>query len=456
MKKLILHITLFFVHLFTFFIFVPTAYAVNLNGEWVSKLGEKVEAKQSGDTFTLTVTDTRLPEYVGTVDLKGKIKGNTFTGQHYYIADNCPNLTGYISAWGTVSYEKIEVKATGFYFDPDNCVKLSDSEYDAIYTKTISPSPTAAVKQQLPPQPTQSNPQDNEKDKSQKSKEQPKIGLPLFATGWLRLFETFWNAAGVNASSIIENINMIAGTDHTLCDPANCEISLENLQKKTGLSEEEIINRLPSVREREINPYKLQRQNGDVYIGDYDKSKGFIMVTGKDGVIFSTFLGLEDHIGGFEVSPNTKINLPSNPFQGAKYNPNQAPKQLPTEVELEFGEAEFFIIGSAEKPTTRPTFVVATPNTEVKVFGTHFWVKHDPDKQQTTVGVYEGEVEVITKSGQKTTVVPDVDKPGVVVVTSKLSSIRLVIAGIVLAAAIGGIVLLIKRKRVSGLSKKKR
>lgn len=289
-----------------------------------------------------------------------------------------------------------------------------------------------------------------------KQKEQPKIGLPLFATGWLGLFKNLWDAAGVNPSSIIENINLVSGMDHTLCDPATCSKALEAVQRETNLSEEEIILRSHSAKANAANPYKLHKQSGDVRISDYDKSKGFIMVTGKDGVIFYTFFGLEDDIGGFEVSPNTKINLPPNPFQGAKQNSNQAPGQLPTKVELEFGEAEFFIIGSAEKSTIRPTFTVATPNVEVKVSGTHFWTSYDKDKKQSIVGVYEGQVEIKTKDGKTTTITPNGDKPGVVMVTQKLSVTKLAIVGIVLVAVIVGIVLLIRRKRILRLSKKKR
>ena len=142
MKKFILPAVLLF------FIFVPSVQAVNINGNWVSREGGKVEAKQSGNTFTLTITDSRLSKYVGFVGLKGTITGNTFTGQQYYITDECPNLTGYVPAWGTISYEKIEVTGTGFFYDPDACVKGSNSEYSTTYTKTIMPSPTpAGIKQ---------------------------------------------------------------------------------------------------------------------------------------------------------------------------------------------------------------------------------------------------------------------------------------------------------------------
>jgi len=80
------------------------------------------------------------------------------------------------------------------------------------------------------------------------------------------------------------------------------------------------------------------------------------------------------------------------------------------------------------------------------VIGTHFWVKNDPEKKQTLVGVYEGKVEVKTKDGQTTTVSPNGDKPGIIIATQKLSVTKLVLAGLVLAAVIGGAIFFLKRK----------
>lgn len=102
--------------------------------------------------------------------------------------------------------------------------------------------------------------------------------------------------------------------------------------------------------------------------------------------------------------------------------------------------------GEIEVDTKGSTIDVETPGAKVRSKGTHYWVSYDPDNKETVVGVYEGEVEVKTKDGKTTTVTPSGDKPGVVVVSKKLSVTKLAIFGLVLAAVLGAVVLLIKRR----------
>ena len=81
---------------------------------------------------------------------------------------------------------------------------------------------------------------------------------------------------------------------------------------------------------------------------------------------------------------------------------------------------------------------------------------HQPGKQ-TLVGVYEGQVEVKTKDGKTTTVSPNGDKPGVVVISQKLSSVKLALTGLVPVVVIIGIVLFLKKKFAQkGLNKRKK
>ncbi|MBI2595103.1 hypothetical protein HYW46_00010 [Candidatus Daviesbacteria bacterium] len=88
------------------------------------------------------------------------------------------------------------------------------------------------------------------------------------------------------------------------------------------------------------------------------------------------------------------------------------------------------------------------------IIGTHYWITHEPGKE-TIVGVYEGQVEVKTKDGKTAKVSPSGDKPGVVVVSQKLSPVKLSIVGGVLAAVVVGTILILKRKFApKGLSKR--
>lgn len=90
------------------------------------------------------------------------------------------------------------------------------------------------------------------------------------------------------------------------------------------------------------------------------------------------------------------------------------------------------------------------------VIGTYYWVTHEPG-EQTLVGVYEGEVEVKTKDGKVVNVKPNGDKPGVVVVSRKLSPVKLALVGLSLAVVVGGAILIVRRKFSSkGFTKKKK
>lgn len=89
---------------------------------------------------------------------------------------------------------------------------------------------------------------------------------------------------------------------------------------------------------------------------------------------------------------------------------------------------------------------IKTPNGSVVSVQTHYWVSYDKKKNQTTVVIYEGKVQVKTNDGKTTILTPDGDKPGVISVYQKLSPIKLAIGGLIMAVVIGGAVLIIKRK----------
>ncbi|MBI2021679.1 FecR domain-containing protein, partial [Candidatus Daviesbacteria bacterium] len=90
----------------------------------------------------------------------------------------------------------------------------------------------------------------------------------------------------------------------------------------------------------------------------------------------------------------------------------------------------------------------------VTVSRTHFWVLKDRTNKSTVVGVYEGEVEVKTRDGHMIKIKPDGDKPGVVVVTQKLSVIKLAILGAVMAAIVGGVFWFIKGRKLKSSKKR--
>lgn len=117
------------------------------------------------------------------------------------------------------------------------------------------------------------------------------------------------------------------------------------------------------------------------------------------------------------------------------------------------GEMEVKVIN--ENPTENKLNVKVDDFFDIFVIQTHFRVKYDPDKKLGVVNVYEGEVEVKTKDGKTVRVRPNGDRPGVAVVTQRLSIAKLIAVSVVLAAIIGGIFFIL-RKRFSSKSNKKR
>lgn len=148
---------------------------------------------------------------------------------------------------------------------------------------------------------------------------------------------------------------------------------------------------------------------------------------------------------GLTVTEKVSAVLSLNNFQ-AKINSNS--------VDLQKGEIEFKSLGDIE---THPVFTVKTDNAEITTKDTHFWVFYDKNKKYTLIGVYEGQVEVKTNDGQTTTVSPSGDKPGVVVVSQKLSIVKLILVGLGLIAIVFGAVLVLKRRgnKIIKVKKKK-
>ena len=122
-------------------------------------------------------------------------------------------------------------------------------------------------------------------------------------------------------------------------------------------------------------------------------------------------------------------------------------------VKLEQGEIEVKVKNN--KPAENQ-FGVDAGWLGVTVSRTHFWVSQSQNKKLAVIGVYEGEVEVKTRDGKTIKVKPDGGKPGVVVVSRKLSPVKLAVAGVVLTTIIGGAGIIIKRKLAFKSSNKKR
>lgn len=225
---------------------------------------------------------------------------------------------------------------------------------------------------------------------------------------------------------------------------------------------DEILNRTPEMTEEIINqyqaeqkalyegpgesPYRLDIQKGDIAIklpgqtewstlkqGDRIPS-GSTIFTGMDS---TTVLSIRDK-GVIQVQSFTEITITEEGLEEAAKT-----GQTYTDIELRTGEVELNVPGGVFTGSLQ----VHTPNSTTGVRGTHFWVSYDKDKKLSTTGVYKGQVEVKAKDKDQTTLVsPNGDKPGVVVVAQKLSTVKLLIAGIFAVGIIGGVIFFLKKR----------
>lgn len=234
-----------------------------------------------------------------------------------------------------------------------------------------------------------------------------------------------------------------------------------------GVDPKDLMERKPKINEADIEQVRKQAWQPDSpYRADIIKGQVQIKLMGSNewtdlkqgdkiplgatiftGMDSTTILSLRDE-GVVEVLPFTQIYM-------STYGLEQAAKtgKTTTDIGLRTGEIEV----NVGRGVYTSSLQVHTPTAAAGVRGTHFWVKHDKDKNVTTVGVYEGMVEVKARNGKTSVIIPNKDKPGVIAIAQKFSPVRFGIAGFVLLAIIGGVILILKRKFASkGFGKKKK
>lgn len=120
-------------------------------------------------------------------------------------------------------------------------------------------------------------------------------------------------------------------------------------------------------------------------------------------------------------------------------------EQQKPSIEVQKGTIEVKVEKSPPEQQAQP-HEVHTEFMDLVVIGTHFWVSHEPGKQ-TTVGVYEGTVQV-TPRGSKTAtpVSPNGNKPGVIVVSQKISPIKFAVVGLLAVGIIAAVLWVFRKK----------
>ena len=122
----------------------------------------------------------------------------------------------------------------------------------------------------------------------------------------------------------------------------------------------------------------------------------------------------------------------------------KTPKDETGSYILEDGEIEVVKVSDYSESGI---FNIQSPNGSFTVSHTHFLVKYDKEANQTTLAVYDGEVNVKTNDGQTTTVTPKDGKPGAIVIAQKLSPVKLAVVGLIAAGILGVAIWFIRRKK---------
>lgn len=366
-------------------------------------------------------------------------------------------------------------------FDPNSCIATEDDLRQFKEELPLTPGSSSEVSQ-------------NTAKNSTEQKNQPKGdkenlfkkalgGFPVFIGEWFKAVST-----GMDTRDFFAGLK--AGADEYFTDDEVIiweeEKKQEELKKldsklnsealwQFGVDPKEILERKPKVtwvdkdklrrqKEQPDSPFKLDILNGQAqikYPGEKDWKplaagdkipSGSTLFTGMDT---TTVLSIKDK-GVVQILPFTEITVSEQGLEQATKE-----RKTTTDIDLRTGEIELNVEGNVYTGTLMN---VSTPQSTTSVRGTHFWVSYNKDKRLSIVGVYKGQVEVKTSGNDKPTLVsPKGDpsagsgqvKPGVVLVTSKLSLVKLTLAGLVLAAVIGGAVFFLKRKGMATSIKQK-
>lgn len=483
---------------------VSVLAAPDLNGSW-SGFGYSFKASQSGNSITLTATDGDIS---GKVALAGTITGNALEGRQILVAKGCPNLEKYVPAKGTISSDgnSITVTYKNSDYDPSRCVDLpgNESEETGSYTRASSPPASTTL-----PQSTQVEQQgkqitceqiwkivgSEECDKwvisndeggvwcnlpERRESLQPWIYGPdptyTFIPGTCPI-ESKSESGGESGTSVSKPQQRKSSQDSNPfnifgINPFETWLNLKGLASVPQaldylVRETEFLSEPREIKIDIPEPSISTDDEGKAwdFLKDYVPQEGSVSPFKKPATVK---LPGENKTETFDVDedmpPGSVIQL-ADPAQfvdtGGHLLLTQALGGQGTLTVPQYGDGIYYLEDGQVEVTKQPDsfkpFSIKTPNALVTDSRTHFIVRHDKKENKTLVAVYEGEVEVKTNDGKIQIVSPDGDKPGVVIVSQKLSPVKLAIGGVVLMAVLGGIILFLKRKFApKGLTKKKK
>lgn len=351
------------------------------------------------------------------------------------------------------------------------CLKSASAAYKACIEaerRAKKQQEAKEIESKITQAPVDNSPEDQEKTEEQRSNKT----FPVFIGEWFNAVagSIVLNDWLMNTTSLMIGGQTTQGREDTEKD-LQYIYSLSDsyvfyVTHRTKDDLEDLIDREPEISNEIVeqlkqkiqdSPFRLDILNGqaqikypgqnfwsDVKQGDEIPS-GSIIFTGMDTTTLLTIAGK----GVVQVQSFTEITISEKGLEEAA-----KAGQTFTEIDLKTGEIEVNIESGVY---TAPVLQVNTPNGVAGVRGTHFWVSHTTDNNLSTVGVYEGAVEVKPRGSDTAVMVsPNGVKPGVIVIAQRLSTFKLISAGVVCIILILCIVLLKKRgKKVIGNKKDK-
>lgn len=336
-------------------------------------------------------------------------------------------------------------------FDPNSCITTEDDvrQFKAGLPITSESSPE----------------QKNQPKKDEENLFKKALGgFPVFIGEWFRSISTgidlreFFTGSKVIADKVFVDYEVVRWEEEQKKQRDDrLDQELKDLLDKTPKLEKTDGKKMEKQSGQSDSPFRLDILNGQAQIKYLGESEwrdikagdqipnGSTLFTGMDA---TTVLSIQDK-GVLQVLPFTEITVSEWGLEQATTN-----KKITTDINLRTGEIELNVEGGAF--TAGSSMQVNAAYTTSSVRGTHFWIKHDDKKKVDVVGVYEGKVEVKTnKDGQTMTVIPNGNKPGIVLVSQKLLIWRLALVGLVFIAIIGGAIFFWKRKGVGKSTRQK-
>lgn len=242
------------------------------------------------------------------------------------------------------------------------------------------------------------------------------------------------------------------------------------LDKLEGVLGETILHSVGKKSQREKEAEYMSRESYKALQEAADQRRmekpEFFPATGKEEFISVTYLDKPDVVNppinvpdrdDIKVYPwggGNGVIIQSNDWENIKFREPVEVDGITSHVmELEQGAVEVKI--KNDNPSENK-FGVDAGWLGVTVSRTHFYIYKNSDEKSAVVIVYEGEVEVKTSDGKAVKVSPENDDPGILVISQKLSLIKLAVVGLAVVAVIGAITLLLKRRFASKVFSKKK